>query len=293
MVGLWCSELDLSVYLSLSPSFCRYKTFLSEDAGPETLVAIVHAKDPDGDGVTYAITGGNEDSNFELDNQKGESSGMKTQSSLLWYQHPCIRYNASGMLSLTRTSKKHIFFFLSAQHASLIHHSTHVCGICWKNKHPLCCFWSTALVFCVCALVCECNVCLFSCLPACSLSVSRLHLSAVFAFHLFISTFYAWELENSSMLKLSPVLSASRHGCSITQPITGQCREMAHGFSTQKSCVELSLQRCSSTFFAHKLFGEFATIRGPFCEVVKHDAQRQLSFFTDIYVFYSRGCHFG
>ncbi|XP_076827668.1 neural-cadherin [Brachyhypopomus gauderio] len=48
-----------------------YKTFLSEDAGPETLVAIVHAKDPDGDGVTYAITGGNEDSNFELDNQKG------------------------------------------------------------------------------------------------------------------------------------------------------------------------------------------------------------------------------
>lgn len=31
----------------------------------------MHAKDPDGDGVTYAITGGNEDSNFELDNQKG------------------------------------------------------------------------------------------------------------------------------------------------------------------------------------------------------------------------------
>uniref|UniRef100_A0A3P8XWP9 Uncharacterized protein n=1 Tax=Esox lucius TaxID=8010 RepID=A0A3P8XWP9_ESOLU len=48
-----------------------YKTFLSEDAGPDTLVAIVHAKDPDGDGVSYAITGGNEDSNFELDNQKG------------------------------------------------------------------------------------------------------------------------------------------------------------------------------------------------------------------------------
>lgn len=72
MVGLWSSEPDLSACLSLSPSFCRYKTFLSEDAGPETLVAIVHAKDPDGDGVTYAITGGNEDSNFELDNQKGE-----------------------------------------------------------------------------------------------------------------------------------------------------------------------------------------------------------------------------
>ncbi|KAL4617113.1 neural-cadherin-like [Arapaima gigas] len=52
-----------------------YKTFLSEDAGPDTLVAIVHAKDPDGDAVTYAITGGNEDSNFELDNQKGEGGG--------------------------------------------------------------------------------------------------------------------------------------------------------------------------------------------------------------------------
>ncbi|KAM3873528.1 neural-cadherin [Diretmus argenteus] len=48
-----------------------YKTFLSEDAGPETLVAIVHANDPDGDSVSYAITGGNEDSNFLLDNQKG------------------------------------------------------------------------------------------------------------------------------------------------------------------------------------------------------------------------------
>uniref|UniRef100_A0A3P9H2T4 Si:dkey-22o22.2 n=1 Tax=Oryzias latipes TaxID=8090 RepID=A0A3P9H2T4_ORYLA len=48
-----------------------YKTFLSEDAGPDTLVAIVHANDPDGDGVSYAITGGNEDSNFHLDNQKG------------------------------------------------------------------------------------------------------------------------------------------------------------------------------------------------------------------------------
>uniref|UniRef100_A0A3B4WJW5 Si:dkey-22o22.2 n=1 Tax=Seriola lalandi dorsalis TaxID=1841481 RepID=A0A3B4WJW5_SERLL len=48
-----------------------YKTFLSEDAGPDTLVAIVHANDPDGDAVSYAITGGNEDSNFLLDNQKG------------------------------------------------------------------------------------------------------------------------------------------------------------------------------------------------------------------------------
>ncbi|XP_072324160.1 neural-cadherin isoform X1 [Scyliorhinus torazame] len=48
-----------------------YKTFLSEDAGPNSLVATVHAKDPDGDSVIYTITGGNQDKNFELDNQKG------------------------------------------------------------------------------------------------------------------------------------------------------------------------------------------------------------------------------
>ncbi|KAJ7337971.1 hypothetical protein JRQ81_010497 [Phrynocephalus forsythii] len=48
-----------------------YKTFLSEDAGPGTLVATVHAKDPDGDGVLYLITGGNEEGNFELDTHKG------------------------------------------------------------------------------------------------------------------------------------------------------------------------------------------------------------------------------
>lgn len=58
--------------------FVSYKTFLSEDAGPETLVAIVHANDPDGDAVSYAITGGNEDSNFLLDNQKGEGGGNNT-----------------------------------------------------------------------------------------------------------------------------------------------------------------------------------------------------------------------
>uniref|UniRef100_A0A8D0HKE9 Neural-cadherin n=1 Tax=Sphenodon punctatus TaxID=8508 RepID=A0A8D0HKE9_SPHPU len=48
-----------------------YRTFLSEDAGPSTLVATVHAKDPDGDGVLYLITGGNEEGNFELDSKKG------------------------------------------------------------------------------------------------------------------------------------------------------------------------------------------------------------------------------
>lgn len=68
---LVCSKeiTHLSLFLSVS-----YKTFLSEDAGPDTLVAIVHANDPDGDGVSYAITGGNEDSNFLLDNQKGKGA---------------------------------------------------------------------------------------------------------------------------------------------------------------------------------------------------------------------------
>uniref|UniRef100_A0A8C5INF3 CADN protein n=1 Tax=Junco hyemalis TaxID=40217 RepID=A0A8C5INF3_JUNHY len=48
-----------------------YRTFLSEDAGPGTLVATVRAEDPDGDGLLYLITGGNEEGNFELDSQKG------------------------------------------------------------------------------------------------------------------------------------------------------------------------------------------------------------------------------
>jgi len=56
-----------------------YRTFLSEDAGPGTLVAIVQAKDPDGDGLLYLITGGNEEGNFELDSQKGKERGFRTQ----------------------------------------------------------------------------------------------------------------------------------------------------------------------------------------------------------------------
>lgn len=50
----------------------RYRTFVSEDAGPNTLVATVLAKDPDGDGITYKITTGNEDGNFVIDSQKGQ-----------------------------------------------------------------------------------------------------------------------------------------------------------------------------------------------------------------------------
>lgn len=51
----------------------RYRTFVSEDAGPNTLVATVLAKDPDGDGITYSITAGNEDGNFVIDSQKGDT----------------------------------------------------------------------------------------------------------------------------------------------------------------------------------------------------------------------------
>lgn len=75
------------------PPSLSYKTFLSEDAGPDTLVAIVHANDPDGDSVSYAITGGNEDSNFLLDNQKGER------------ERRCVRTKHGGVLyKLTQSS---------------------------------------------------------------------------------------------------------------------------------------------------------------------------------------------
>lgn len=56
-----------------------YRTFLSEDAGPGTLVATVRAEDPDGDGLLYLITGGNEEGNFEMDSQKGKERGLRTQ----------------------------------------------------------------------------------------------------------------------------------------------------------------------------------------------------------------------
>ncbi|XP_061620755.1 neural-cadherin [Phyllopteryx taeniolatus] len=55
------------------PEFSQhvYRTFVSEDAGPNTLVATVLAKDPDGDGITYRIASGNEEGNFVIDSQKG------------------------------------------------------------------------------------------------------------------------------------------------------------------------------------------------------------------------------
>ncbi|XP_057692632.1 neural-cadherin-like isoform X2 [Corythoichthys intestinalis] len=56
-----------------APEFSQlvYRTFVSEDAGPNTLVATVLAKDPDGDGISYSITAGNEEGNFVIDSQKG------------------------------------------------------------------------------------------------------------------------------------------------------------------------------------------------------------------------------
>ncbi|XP_068167737.1 neural-cadherin [Antennarius striatus] len=56
-----------------APEFSQriYRTFVSEDAGPNTLVATVLAKDPDGDGITYRITTGNEEGNFIIDSTKG------------------------------------------------------------------------------------------------------------------------------------------------------------------------------------------------------------------------------
>uniref|UniRef100_A0A3Q2XMW5 Neural-cadherin-like n=1 Tax=Hippocampus comes TaxID=109280 RepID=A0A3Q2XMW5_HIPCM len=56
-----------------APEFSQlvYRTFVSEDAGPNTLVATVLAKDPDSDGINYSITAGNEEGNFVIDSQKG------------------------------------------------------------------------------------------------------------------------------------------------------------------------------------------------------------------------------
>uniref|UniRef100_A0A8C5JEE2 CADN protein n=1 Tax=Junco hyemalis TaxID=40217 RepID=A0A8C5JEE2_JUNHY len=56
-----------------APEFSQtiYRSFVSEDAGPNTLIATVNAVDPDGDGVTYDILSGNERGNFVIDPKKG------------------------------------------------------------------------------------------------------------------------------------------------------------------------------------------------------------------------------
>ncbi|XP_061324823.1 neural-cadherin-like [Pezoporus flaviventris] len=56
-----------------APEFSQaiYRSFVSEDAVPNTLVATVNAIDPDGDGVTYSILSGNQKRNFVIDPKKG------------------------------------------------------------------------------------------------------------------------------------------------------------------------------------------------------------------------------
>ncbi|KFR02399.1 Neural-cadherin, partial [Opisthocomus hoazin] len=56
-----------------APEFSKtiYRSFVSEDAGPNTLIATVNAVDSDGDGVTYDILSGNQNGNFVIDPKKG------------------------------------------------------------------------------------------------------------------------------------------------------------------------------------------------------------------------------
>ncbi|NWH61172.1 CADN protein, partial [Geococcyx californianus] len=56
-----------------APEFSQqiYRSFVSEDAGPNTLIATVNAIDSDGDGVTYSILSGNQKGNFVIDPKKG------------------------------------------------------------------------------------------------------------------------------------------------------------------------------------------------------------------------------
>ncbi|NXG56211.1 CADN protein, partial [Hemiprocne comata] len=56
-----------------APEFSQriYRSFVSEDAGPNTLIATVNAIDPDGDDVTYDIQSGNQKGNFVIDPKKG------------------------------------------------------------------------------------------------------------------------------------------------------------------------------------------------------------------------------
>uniref|UniRef100_F6ZD41 Uncharacterized protein n=1 Tax=Xenopus tropicalis TaxID=8364 RepID=F6ZD41_XENTR len=69
-----------------APEFSQtiYRTFVSEDASPNTLIATVHAFDGDGDWVTYDIVEGNKDGNFVIDPQKGL---IRLHSSLLPSHH--------------------------------------------------------------------------------------------------------------------------------------------------------------------------------------------------------------
>ncbi|XP_061450651.1 neural-cadherin-like [Rhineura floridana] len=71
--GMATIRIRLSNVNDEVPRFSQtiYRSFVSEDAGPNTLIATVHAIDPDGDGVSYSITGGNQKGNFIIDPQTG------------------------------------------------------------------------------------------------------------------------------------------------------------------------------------------------------------------------------
>ncbi|NXJ73147.1 CADN protein, partial [Trogon melanurus] len=96
-----------------APEFSQtiYRTFVSEDAGPNTLIATVNAVDPDGDGVTYDILSGNQKGNFVIDPKKGlirlrSSPFPKLQGTEYVLNVTATDDNASGGLhSLTSTAQ--------------------------------------------------------------------------------------------------------------------------------------------------------------------------------------------
>lgn len=163
---------------------------------------------------------------------------------------------ALGMVSLTRTSeaiKKTNFLFLSAQHSLFIHHSAHVCGICGGKQTPLVLFLVYISCFvCVCALVCECNVCLFSSLPACMCAFS-------FKVTFVCSVCFSFVYQHILCLRAEKQQYAKALSCLISLSArlfhhpTHYRPEQRDGpwLQHSESCVELSLQRCSRTFFAH------------------------------------------
>lgn len=101
----------IKCWFSVSVSSIRYRTFVSEDAGPNTLVATVLAKDPDGDGITYKITSGNEEGNFVIDSQKGRSVGklyldLKTSNQKLLCSDKWILVVCNLVLKMIPSFKK-------------------------------------------------------------------------------------------------------------------------------------------------------------------------------------------
>lgn len=57
-----------------------FKRFLSEDAGPNTLVATVHAMDLDSSDMLHKIAGGNKKGDFDLESQKSRDKGLRMRA---------------------------------------------------------------------------------------------------------------------------------------------------------------------------------------------------------------------